>query len=361
MRMASSNALCRAVIGAISLAIGACGDDADVGESTATEATTLSTTLSTTMATMTSLDPDSSTSLDPDTSTSGDDTTTGGPSCPETHACVVVPDGWTGPVLLRESEDPKARAECPKTYPDAAAAGGADLEAEAAECGCSCGDAAGVTCALATTLHFWGSDPTCSEGTPAESFNVFTTICNALGLSIPSDSYFQVEPVLVEGGACAPEASLNVPPATFGRTASTCGGAELLEGCDESEVCAPRAEDESLCVWQEGDEDCPDGFEERREVYHQALDDQRACNECTCGDPAGLCDNAVITMFANVCNPPVSGSILASGECYPGSAIQPTQSVIFDVGDPSAFCVASSAVATGEATPTEPLTVCCAG
>jgi len=362
--MASSNALCRAVIGAILLAIGACGDDAEVGESTATDGMTFSTTLSTTMSTvtMTSVDPDTSTSVDPDTSTGGDDTTTGGPSCPEeSHACVAVPDGWTGPVLLREPEDPEARAQCPKAYPDATPAGGADLEAEAAECGCSCGDAAGATCALATTLNYWGTDPTCSEGTPVESLNVFTTICNALGLNIPSDSYFQVEPVLVEGGACAPEAALNVPPATFGRNGLTCGGAELLEGCDDdAEVCVPRPDGESLCVWQAGDEDCPEGFEGRRELYHQALDDQRACNECTCGDPVGLCDNAVITMFANVCNPPVSGSIIASGECYPGSAIQPTQSAIFDVGDPSAFCVAGAAVATGDATPTEPLTVCCA-
>jgi hypothetical protein len=356
--MASAHAV--RVIGALCVIAVACGDDADVGSSTATDGmTTVGTTLTTTTLS-TSSDPDTSTSGDPDTSTSGADTTTGGPTCPETHTCIAVPDEWTGPVLLRESEDPKAKVECPKTYPDDAVAGGADLEADAAECGCSCGDAAGSTCALSTTLHHWGTDPTCSVGTPAESFNVFTTICNPLGEVIPSDSYFQVEPVLVEGGACAPEATLDVPPPIFGRTGTTCGGAEMLEGCEDSEVCAPRAEDESLCIWREGDEDCPEGFEGRRELYHQSLDDQRGCNECTCGEPVGLCDNASITMFVNVCNPPVSGNIVASGECYPGSTLQGTQSVIFDVGDPNAFCVAGAAVPTGEATPIEPITVCCA-
>jgi hypothetical protein len=355
--MAFANALRCAALGASLLVLGACGDDADIGESTATDSTTMSTTLSTT--TLTTSDPDTSTTADPDTSSSGD-ATTGGPACPDTHACIAVPDGWTGPVLLRESSDPKAPGECPETYPALEPAGGADLTAESAECGCSCGDAAGTTCALATTLHHWGTDPTCSAGSPVESFNVFTTVCNPLGLNVPPDSYFQVEPVLVEGGACAPETAAVIPPALWATNGSTCGGAELLEGCDASEVCAPRADDEALCVYQVGDEDCPEGWDARQETYHQAVDDQRACNECTCGEPVGLCDNAVITMFANICNPPVSGSVVASGECYAGSVVQPTQSAIFNVGDPSAFCVASGAVATGSAEPIDPVTVCCA-
>lgn len=337
-----------------------CGDDASPGDGTATESTSASSTISTTLGTSvtTTLDPTGSTTDDP-TASSGDETTTGAPICPATHACVGVPTGWTGPALLRESDDPRRGGECPVEYPDLEPLGGAGLTAAPAECGCTCGSATGTSCALETRLNFWGDDPTCSDGTPASSYDVFTTICNDFQATLPGGSYFQVEPVIVEGGSCNPQPVVALPPAAFAATASTCGGATLLEGCVDDEVCAPRADDDALCVWQAGDSDCPEGFDGRRGLYYGTIDDTRGCDDCTCSDPIGLCDGAAVTLFANVCNPPISGLLAANGECNPGSLVSGTQSAIFAVGEPTAFCVADDVVPVGVATPSDPVTVCC--
>lgn len=361
--MASSNRnWCRRlIVGCI--AVGGCGDDSSAGDSRGTDSASSSPTatdgtLTTTTATS-APDPDTSTTAD-GTSSGGVDATTGEAACPASHSCVAVPPGWTGPVLLRESEDPEATPECPDGYPELEAVGGAELTAATAECGCSCGEANGTTCALATTVHYWGTDPTCSNGTPLQSYNLFTTVCNDLGATLPANSYFQVEPVEVDGGSCAPQQTAVVGPAVYGELASTCGGAELLEGCEGGDVCAPRATGESLCVWQDGDTDCPAGFDGERTLVHRTIDDARGCTECTCDDPVGLCDTATITMFANVCNPPISTLLDTTGECDLGSTGSVTRSAIFDVGLPNAFCVASPAVATGAATPADPVTICCA-
>jgi hypothetical protein len=361
--MASSNRDWRRPLVIACIALGSCGDDAAAGDSRGTDsnATTPTTTdasLTATTATSTP-DPDTSTTAD-GSSSGGAETTTGEAVCPPSHACVALPPGWTGPVLLRESTDPEARPECPDEYPELAAVGGAELTASTPECDCSCGAPNGTTCALATTLHYWGTDPTCSNGTPLQSYNLFTTVCNDLNAVLPANSYFQVEPVEVDGGSCAPQQTAVVEPPIYAELASTCGSAEVLEGCEGGDVCAPRASGESLCVWQDGDSECPAGFEGDRTLVHRSIDDSRACTECTCDDPVGLCDTATITMFSNVCNPPISSILDTTGECDLGSAGSVTRSAIFDVGQPNAFCVASPAVATGTATPAEPVTICCA-
>lgn len=341
----------------------ACGSDAAVGDSRGTD--TVTTTQTTSDASLSATNPTSS--PDPDSSSgtdgssSGGESSTGAASCPSSHACVAVPEGWSGPVLWRESFDPSEDLECPDAYPLLEAVGGANLDAPAAECGCECGEATGTSCALATTLHYWGTDPTCSTGTPVQSYNLFTTVCNDLHATLPANSYFQVVPVEVEGGSCVGQQSAEIEDAVFGKLGSTCGGAEMLEGCDGGEVCAPRASGDALCVWQDGDSDCPDGYDDDRTVVHRTIDDTRSCNECTCGEPRGLCDTASITMFSNVCNPPISSLMATTGECELGSASSVTRSAIFDVGTPNAFCVATPAVAVGVATPTDPVTVCCAG
>jgi hypothetical protein len=360
--MVSWNASWRLHLTVVLAVMVGCGGDSS-GESrggTDSASTTITTTVGsvtlTTSSASSNPDPDTGTT-DGDGSTSGPDSTTGTATCPTTHACVAVPEGWMGPVVLRTST---ATQECPDGYPDLESIGGTDLLAPAAQCDCSCGAAAGTTCALATTLHYWGTDPTCSNGTPVGSYNLFTTVCNDLNAVLPANTYFQVEPVLVDGGSCTAEQTMSLDPPVFVKTSSTCGGAELLEGCEGGEVCAPRANGDAMCVWQDGDADCPEGFEGQRSLTHRSIDDTRSCDDCTCGDPLGLCDGASITMFANVCNPPISALLDVTGECDLGSAASATRSAIFAVGEPNAFCVASDAVATGVATPTDPVTVCCA-
>jgi hypothetical protein len=346
------------------LLVGACSNDDAPGDGGST--TDVSTTMGATVTLSTSTTQDSATEPTSDsTGTDGshgtEDATvaadsTGGPPCPETHACVAVPEGWNGPAVLRIGTIDEPAAACPDGYPVRDDVGGSDLIAPPASCECSCGQAVGAACSVAATLRYYGDDDTCS-GTPL-STEIFTA-CNPLPTVFAAGSHWVLDPVLVEGGACEAQASSIVEPAMFTTTASTCAGAALLEfGCSDEEVCAPRAGDEALCIWQDGDEGCPSGFEEASS-FHRTIEDTRMCTGCSCGDPVGLCDDAFAYLFQNVCNPPVAAAIIADGECHASSQFNTASGAAFLSGTPSAFCAATDASASGEAVGGTPVTVCC--
>ncbi|MBX7083988.1 MAG: hypothetical protein K1X88_32570 [Nannocystaceae bacterium] len=354
----------RAVLCLASL-LAACGNDDDAGGDGTTGSSTASTSLtSTSSPTTTSASATDGSTSDgtsgEGSSDSGSADSTGAPAvCPASHACLELPEGWTGPVVRRKAHFGAVPPACPEAYPEALALGGEGLIADPAECGCTCGDPIGASCALSTTIHFWGTDASCSEGSP-QNIEVFTTICNVIP-TLPANAHFTADPVAIEGGMCSPIASQQLPPASFAATGTACGGAELLDGCAEGELCAPLADAEALCVWQAGDVECPADFDALREVYYAGVDDARGCDECTCGDPVGVCDGSTLTMFSNICNPPVSASVPADGECHAGSAVNTTGSAAFLLGPPTAFCAANPVAASGEASPTTPTTMCCAG
>lgn len=350
---------------AIFVAVSCGGDDAagtSSDSATSSASTTLSsTTLTTSTSNATATDDSSGGESTSSGTTDATADSTGAPAvCPSTHTCVAVPDGWDGPGPLRRSNFGGMTDACPELYPDAAQLGGEELHAEPAECGCSCGDAVGSTCALSTTLHYWGADATCSQTTP-QNLQVFTTICNVLGATFPANAHWTADPVEIEGGACNPIASVAVPEAVFTKTATACTGTNTVPGCaDEDEVCTPTLTDEPLCVWQSGDLDCPADFDGERHVVYGDVDDMRACEACECGEPVGVCDGSSMTLFSNVCNPPVSGVVTADSECDATSVAFTTASAAFLLGPPTAFCAPSVTGPTGVAMPTAAVTVCCA-
>lgn len=354
----------RYLVACVVLAIACGGDDAPGTGSTTTDPTTTVgtslTTSATSSATQTTSD-ESSSSGDASSESSGVvDSSTGEPACPDTHECVALPEGWHGPSLLRLDTADAPADPCPSEYPNTDDLGGADLLADPATCGCTCGDASGTACAPSTTLRYYGTDATCSSA--PLSAEIFTTACNLLPAIFPTNAHWVLDPVLVEGGACEPLATVDVVPPAFATTATVCSGAELLDvGCDadNSEVCAPRIGDEQLCIWQDGEQRCPAGFERRAMTFHRTVDDARTCTECSCGDPVGLCDDAFAYLFTNVCNPPISGLVTADGECHGTSGVYSTQSAALSVGEPTAFCSAGVVGPIGEATPAMPVTVCC--
>ncbi|MBK6916504.1 MAG: hypothetical protein IPH07_03795 [Deltaproteobacteria bacterium] len=353
-------------LASLAILVAACGGDDSPGTGSASATSSASTTMSSTTltsSTSNATDSDGSTSGDATSSGSSDGSadSTGAPAvCPSTHTCVAVPDGWSGPGPLRRSNFGGMTDACPELYPDAALLGGEDLQADPAECGCSCGDAVGATCALSTILHYWGADATCSQGTP-QNVQIFTTICNVLNPAFPANGHWTADPVVVEGGACNPIASVMVPEAVFAKTATACTGSNRVPGCEDGEVCTPTLAAEPLCVWQSGDLDCPAGFDGERQLVYGGVDDMRACEACECGEPVGVCDGSSLTLFSNVCNPPVAGVVTADGECDATSVAFTTGSAAFLLGPPTAFCAPNDVAPTGTATPNAAVTVCCEG
>jgi hypothetical protein len=335
----------------------ACGDDSTPGATTFSSTTgssdSTSTTTSTTTGGTSELD-------DTGTSDEGSSDDEVGPVCPQTHECVpAAPEGWEGPVALLQSLVDDDEPECGEGYSEVATVGYQGLVAAPAECGCSCGDAEGVSCALSVIARFWGDDPTCSENVPAQ-YEFFTTVCNGLPAALAANTYWTVHPGQVTGGSCEPIPTMEIDPARFEKRVTACATSDLLDGCSPSETCAPRAQApfmDRLCVWQSGESDCPEGYADGHTLFSDIVD-ERGCADCTCGEPVGLCDTGSLTLLSQPCNPPVAGVLTPNGHCQ-SSSNQQAVSAIYNPGAPSSFCAASESSAVGTAAHEGPVTVCC--
>lgn len=334
-----------------------CGDDSTPG-GTSVGSTTGATDSSSTTATT------GGTQVLDDTGTSQESSSDEGEPvvCPDTHECVPVPpDGWEGPVAFLQTEADDEEPSCDSSYPDQAAVVHHGLIEPPPACDCACGEATDVTCQLPIVARFWGDDATCSRNVPAQ-YELYSGVCNVLPAALPPETYWTAAPVSVSGGTCEAIATAEVTPARFEKRVTICGGGESLDGCSASQLCVPQPSDlldASVCVWQSGEHACPMGYADRQLLFGDVEDD-RACGECSCTEPVGLCDDASLALFGAMaaCNPPSSGTVLANGQCHATNALE-TRSVVVAPGQPSAFCAPSEGPATGSATPTDPLTLCC--
>ncbi len=366
----------------MSLWLAACGEgDASPGTGTSNDSTsgsgpTTFSTFSTTAPMLTTAsDPTMDSTTDVDTTngsdssdSSGSDSSStstgpGGMFCPDSHTCVSeAPEDWNGPVtLLRNprSDDPDPEpASCERNYPRVDAQGFADLQAEPAECGCECGSANASACETSTTLRYWADDATCDADIP-QTITVFAASCTPLP-DFPGSANYTAEPLQAVGGACQAASDEVVVPAVWNTEVTACGGAELLEGCAEGRVCTPvpEAQDAALCIWREGEHECPDDFEVDRTLY-QDIDDTRGCETCSCGAPMGICDDARVFLWnGSTCLVPAAGSISADAECHQGGSTE-ARAASLSAGQPTAFCSPSEPLPSGEAVGSEATTVCC--
>lgn len=363
------------------LGLSSCGGDSAPGSTGANTTTgpgpttfaTFSTTAPpvTTMPGSSTTDPDESSSestdTDTDTDTDAESSSTGSGLCPSSHTCALdAPEGWNGPVAVhRAAFDPSlpdaAPPECGTAYPNSANAGFEELLAEPAECSCSCGDANGVACQGSTTLRYWADDNTCGTGVP-QTVGIFTGACNSVP-DLPGNGHYTADPVVAVGGACPPTTDSTVEPAAWTWHTQACDGAEVIEdaGCADGRACTPLPESEeaTLCIWQEGEHACPDGFDSSRTLYGD-VEDTRGCETCSCSAPQGLCDAAVVSLWSGgTCLLPAAGVIGADGECDPSGTGNTARAASLNTGSANAFCTASDPTPSGEALGTGPVTICC--
>lgn len=315
----------------------------------------------------TTVDPD--TTVGPDTDDSSGDTETTGPAaCGSGNVCAPeAPAGWAGPVVWAETATADPQPACPESYAALAFNAFDDLQAPPAECTCECDEPTGTACG-SLTLELHGTDSSCI-GAPDDTFTILGGACNNLP-NEPSGQYWEVADPGLSSGSCTPMDSTAVPPAGWSQTSTVCGGAAIEDGeCAGAETCVatpPEGFESRLCVWQEGDLECPAGSYEDRFVRHADFDDGRNCTTCTCDDATGSCSGAVLLWPGSNCTqggqPGAAGSIDLDGGCeraltsssYPVTA---AEAGTITVGDAS--CAPSGGVPTGEAEPDEPFTLCC--
>jgi hypothetical protein len=356
-------------LGSLAFALVACGgggDDPGRGDSTSTSdgtAQPTSFTASATDSTSGSGSGSDATGETHDGSTGGISDSGGSTQCPATHACTPTPPtDWQGPTaratsLVAGAIDPA----CPDTYPELDNETFQGITAEPASCTCSCGPAVDASCEASATLRFHDTSSTCSNPAP-QSVTVFSGTCNNLSLSYPGSRYWQLEPVETVGGTCDPSREMVKDDPVFETRFTTCGGAELLGGCAEGNVCAPRPPedfDTALCIWQQGDHDCPSTYPDK-ELTFLDINDGRGCQTCSCGTPVGLCDSATALLFNLGCTGNIGAILAANNECDQTTSGNVNYASL-SLGEPTAFCSPSNASPTGEATGRDPVTLCCNG
>jgi hypothetical protein len=266
-----------------------------------------------------------------------------------TGACVSPPEGWNGPVTLG--------GECADdVYAHLEVSGYGDVAAPDAQCDCECGVGADVDCA-ATLLRYGAAAcfaidssydlvPGCNVGVGAEA------------------GYFATS-YAASGGSCDATPSVMLPPFELEHERAACGTMELADGvCDGDQACVPAPSDAApLCWWMEGDVACPDTLDGTREVIYTGEPiDGRGCEECSCNEPSGSCEQSIAYLVGNnnACQLNGPGFLpVAQDDCTQFGEVL---SVLLGEPTPTTTCVPTGVPApTGSVDAQGPVTVCCEG
>lgn len=278
------------------------------------------------------------------------------PACADGEACLVVPDGWNGPIAARTVAGAAATPDCEGDFTESLFVGLTGLVAADAECSCACDDA-DAACPEATTLRQYNNSASC----PAQLGNAVRALsegCNDIPYYDDVSFFLDTPFIDLDGVECAPSASTVVPTAAWTEQVAGCGLPAGAETCGGGGACAPTvAADDQLCIWAEGDVECEDPNFTERQVLHQDLQDDRSCSTCECGEPEGACEAEFTLRAGENClvGSPGGG---ASGACV--DIVTPARSVSLSYTQPDVTCSPSGGVAEGSADPIDAVTLCCA-
>ena len=256
---------------------------------------------------------------------------TGAGECGADVCVPSIPNGWQGPVAVSSGGGSTA---CPGQYPVNLGAVNQGLREGATSCSCGC-FVSGITCRLFSAfLQGYITPASCAS--PPSADDCVSLVPDATCQGIPSKT---------------------IAPNTWTTTELTCGSAVSTGSCTGGS-CYPAASGfGNVCISQPGDVQCPAEFPVRS-LYFQGIDDRRDCAQCGCalqGDQAchmqlEICSVGFFTVELDTyqqqsycMNPGDDGGLDIQG-----------QSVV-DPGN----CDPVGGGATGSATETGPLTVCC--
>ena len=304
---------------------------------------------------------------------------------PSTHACLsLVPTGWTGPTALAKTTDlggPAAACDGPFSETLDYDLFAVFDDGGEATCSCNCFPE-DQSCTVQASLSYWdpgwGVDPPeACDPTPLGTIVVTegVTLTNPAWVANPSANWRVnwIDQSLL--GSCEPYAWQSIPEATFAKRVTACGLPEEAAYCENGDLCTPRPSGspaDEICIFQEGEHECPAGDYSERKVYYRDIDDPRSCPTCTCGELSGSCTDPHFTPgwyagdFEDItwANHPISldasceVSVIPFGDhnLMSVGAGEPL------AGGAFATCgeVAGADVPMGEASPASAVTFCCA-
>jgi hypothetical protein len=187
--------------------------------------------------------------------------------------------------------------------------------------------------------------------------------CFVLGIGVNNGSNVRVDAFTMEA-VCARAGTPAPAPVTWTEQAKLCGAGQSGGGCASGRVCLPKVSTgQKLCAFSSGVNSCPSGFTpEGSGLWYSGLDDTRDCGSvCPAASPSGgSCGTSYLALYGgNLCAGAATN--LQSGVTCAFSAPTGLQSgrVILQGETPPA-CTAPPPAATGSATATGAMTVCCA-
>lgn len=277
----------------------------------------------------------------------------GDAECGPAAACgELAPVGWFGPAIYARVVGGGAMPDCPDAF---SALGPSVLEGwndpGPAICECSCELSTPLNCSSYAYSHNSASCNTYNLYTPV------TTMCANANLTGWTQFYSNPQ----NFPTCMQESSETFPPPAWDAQIRSCKLADDTAGqaCGDGGTCLPTAPEgfeAGLCIYKDGDQECPAGAYANKSVFYANVEDTRECSNCSCGSASATC-TAPLQVFEG---PDCEGVPLA--EIAPNSACtQVTGGSVAMAGDDDGGCpVSSPAEPAGAIVPSGPFTFCCA-
>jgi len=284
------------------------------------------------------------------------------PTCSGGFACIPeVPAGWQGPMEVYAGM--AAPPACTTGFAQSVGANDV-LQAPAATCGCSCGPST-ITC-NPPTMAFTDS-MTCGAVGACATTSLTPNVCQTLDERSHCATAVTLDMSLLAGtsvtGSCTPAPVRDVPQYTWGVQARGCAStvAPARVNCGSGQICAPTPGAgfaQKLCISHAGDVACPGSGYGVKHLYYTSVDDTRTCTDCTCGSPTGgSCSFSVVGYSSS--DKSCSGNAITYLPGTKCAGVQQPGDFRLTIAPTNGSCAASTSSATGTATPSGPVTVCC--
>jgi len=276
--------------------------------------------------------------------------------CANMRCSPMAPKDWQGPIVLHSGAAP---ADCSGSFPEEAFQGGSEPSGAAPSCSaCSC---SGGGCAEFVDF-VTGTSAMCGGDTCTTSFNGSCGEITPACLQGSSSAYLETR-LPKRSGCTASEQKPTLEPAAWKTSVRACGLAAVYNGgCPADQLCTQAQQDAAaglpLCIWREGEHDCPSGKYSEHQLLHRELDDTRGCSECSCKTPGCEYRWRVYNADDTGCTTP-SLELKSEGQCVAVNASAGKLRVAAAIsGDGS--CVAEGGQSRGDVRGAKPVTVCCA-
>jgi hypothetical protein len=244
----------------------------------------------------------------------------------------------------------------------------ANPSAQQHSCECKCGKGTGMECSEAEAIFSDKDD--CSTIVASRAIGA----CGNIPEKGASAKYVRVKAPEVKAntGSCPPIGpnltASDEPVWTLGQR--TCGPFKPKACVGEEGICVPEPTDvyvPGVCIWKEGENECPAGDYSERILRYRNVEDQRTCGDCTCGAPdvSVLSCKAIVELYwGDSCTGNTKESVTDFGTCGPIFA-NPTVPNSAKLGDNTeivgkANCTPGGGAPTGGPVATDAVTYCCA-